>query len=212
MVATLKGQRNTVTERAQNISGPWSQRDHDMARRNLAICQHHAPAIAVWHNRPDVGLPDIAAGMREHPRIGLDHGARGIDRGGLRVQQAHLIDRHDIRLERGDGLAVEQFTGDAVFGQQCLLLVRGRCRIAAPRLEPAGFADAMPGVGFHDPFPVQFCRCADQPVQGSRARPETRRRRTGQKARDPSRILNRPKRIPAQRGVAVGQIFRQRLP
>ena len=117
MVATLKGERNAVAERPQNISGPWSQRDHDMARRNLAIGQHHAPAIAVGHDRLDVRLPDIAARASEHPRIGLDHRARRVDRGGLRVQQAHFVDRHDIRLERGDRLAVEQFAGDAVFGQ-----------------------------------------------------------------------------------------------
>ena len=61
MVATLEGERNAVAERPQNISGPWSQRDHDMARRNLAIGQHHAPAIAVGRDRLDVRLPDIAA-------------------------------------------------------------------------------------------------------------------------------------------------------
>ena len=72
------------------------------------------------------------------------------------MQQAHFIDRHDARLERGDGLAVEQFAGDAVFGQQGLLLLRRRDRIAAPRLQPAGLADAMPGFRFHDPFPMQF--------------------------------------------------------
>ena len=128
------------------------------------------------------------------------------------MQQAHFIDGHDIGLERGDGLAVEQFAGDAVFGQQGLLLLRRRDRIAAPRLQPAGLADAMPRFRLHDPFPVQFRRCADQSMQRGRPRPETRRSRIGQKARDPSGVLNRPERIPAQGGVAVGQVFRQRLP
>ena len=96
--------------------------------------------------------------------------------------------------------------------KQRLLRLRRRDRIAPPRLEPAGLANAMPRFRFHDPFPVQFCRCADQSVQRGRARPETRRSQIGQKTRDPSRVLNCPKRIPAQRGVAVGQIFRQRLP
>src|SRR5205823_7289052 len=76
MIATLKGERNAIAERPQNISGPWSERDHDMARQYLAIGQRHAPAIAVWHDRLDVRLPDIAAGACEHPRIGLDHRAR----------------------------------------------------------------------------------------------------------------------------------------
>ena len=128
------------------------------------------------------------------------------------MQQAHLVDRHDAGLERGDGLAVEQFAGDAVFGQQGLLLLRRRDRIAPPRLEPAGLANAMPRFRFHDPFPVQFCRCADQSMQRGRARPETRRSRIGQKTHDPSGVLNCPERIPAQCGVAVGQVFRQRLP
>ena len=57
-----------------------------------------------------------------------------------------------------------------------------------------------------------FSRCADQSVQRGRPRPETRAGRIGQKARDPSGILRRPNRIPAQCRVAVGQVFRQRLP
>ncbi len=85
-------------------------------------------------------------------------------------------------------------------------------RIAAPRLQPAGLADAMPCARLHDPFPMQFQRCADQAVQSRRPRPETRAGRIGQKARDPSGVLNRPNRIPAQCRVTVGQIFRQRLP
>ena len=125
VVATLEGERNAVAERPQNISGPWSQRDHDMARRNLAIGQHHAPAIAVGHDRLDVRLPDIAAHASEHPRIGLDHRARRIDRGGLRVQQAQLCRpaRYQARARRWPG-------GRAI---------RWRCRI-----RPAGPAPASP--------------------------------------------------------------------
>jgi hypothetical protein len=76
MVATLEGERNAIAERPQNFRGPRSQRDHDMARRNLTTSQHNAPTIAVGHDRPNVRLPDIAAGTYEHPRIGLDDGAR----------------------------------------------------------------------------------------------------------------------------------------
>ncbi len=212
MIATLEGKRNAVAERPQDFCRPGSQRDHDMARRNLTIGQHNAPTIAVRRDRLDIRLPDIAAGAGEHPRIGLDHLAWRVDRSGLRVQHAHFIDGHDTGLERGDGLAVKQFAGDAVFGQQRLFLLRRRDRIAAPRPQPARFANAMPRFRFHDPFPVQFRGSADQTMQGGRPRPETRRCRIGQKTHDPSRVLNRPYWIPAQRGVAVGQVFRQRLP
>ncbi len=51
-----------------------------------------------------------------------------------------------------------------------------------------------------------------KPVQRRRPRPETRTGRVSQKARDPSGVLHRPNRIPAQGRVTVGQIFRQRLP
>jgi len=90
------------------------------------------------------------------------------------VQQAHFIDGHDARLERGDRLTVEQFAGDAEFSQQGLLLLRRGNGIAAPRLQPTGLANAMRGVRFHDPLPMQFQRCADQPVQRGCPRPETR--------------------------------------
>src|SRR6202011_1943019 len=76
MVAAFKGQRNTIAKRPQQIRGPGSQRDHDMARRNPAAREHYAPALAVRHDRLDFVTTDLADGASEHLHIGLDHSAR----------------------------------------------------------------------------------------------------------------------------------------
>ena len=125
------------------------------------------------------------------------------------MQQAHFVDRHNAGFERRDSWPVQQFAGDAVFGQQRLFQFRRGDAVSAPRLQPAGLADAMPGAGLDDPFAMQLQRFTDQPVQGRRPRPETSAGRVGQEARDPSGVLQRPNRIPAQGRMAVGQIFRQ---
>ena len=212
MVAAFEGQGNTVAQRPQQIRRPRPQCDHDMARGNRAVRQRHAPAVAVRRDSLDVRLTDVAAGACEHPRIGLDHRARRVDGGGLGVEQADLVDRQNIRLERGNVLAVEQPALDAIFGQKGLLGLRRRDGIAAPCLQPAGLADALRRIRLDDPFPMQLQRGADQAVQRRCPRPEARRRRIGQEADHPIRVPNRPRWIPAQRGVPVGQIFRQCVP
>ena len=156
MVAAFKGQRNAIAERPQQVSGPRTQRNHDMARRDRAIREHHAPALAVRHDRLDIRLAELATGAHKHPRIGLHDVARRIDRRRLRVQQPNLVDRQDVRLERGNGLAVEQPALDAIVGQKGLLFLRRSDGVAAPRLQPAGLADALRGIRFDDPFPMQF--------------------------------------------------------
>ena len=46
--------------------------------------------------------PDFSAFTREHFCVSLDHVARRVDRGGLRMQQSHLVYRHDLlRSSRG---------------------------------------------------------------------------------------------------------------
>src|SRR5882757_198531 len=212
MVATLERHGNTVAERPQQIRRPRPKRDHDMARLDRAVRKHHAPALPLRLDRRDVGLPDLAAGACQHPRIGLDHGARRVDRRGLGVQKPNFIDRQDVRLERGYRLAVEKLALDAIFRQQRLLGFGRADRVAAPCLEPAGLADALRGTSLYDPFTVQFQRGADQSVQRGGARPQTRHRRIRKEARDPVDIADRPGRIPAQRGVLVAEIFRQRVP
>src|SRR5882724_3681008 len=114
-----------------------------MPRRNPAVRERHAPALAVRHNRLDLRLMDFATGAREHPRIGFDHAPRRVDRGRLRVQEANLVERHDVLLERGNGLTIEKLAGDSVFSQKGLLLLRRADGVAGPRLQPTGLTDAL---------------------------------------------------------------------
>src|SRR5260370_31126826 len=90
-----------------------------MARRNPAVREHYASALAVRHDRLDFRLTDLTTGARDHPRIGLDHGARRVDRGGLRVQEADLVDGHDVRLECGNRLTVEKRSEERRVGKEC---------------------------------------------------------------------------------------------
>src|SRR6204780_4474798 len=127
-----------------------------MARGDGAIAEHDAPAmiagaLARGFDSPDVGLADLAAKTSEHLRIGLDHRARRIHGSRLGVQETGCVDRQDVRLERGDRLTIEQFALDAELGKERLLLFGGLRRMAAPGLEPAGLADALPRIGLHDP-------------------------------------------------------------
>ncbi len=213
MVAALERQGNAIAERPQQIRGPRSQRDHDMARRDRAVRERHAPALAVGHDRLDVRLADRAARPCEHPRIGLDHGARRVDRGRLRVQQADLVDRQDVRLQRGN----------APGGREARLSMPYSARKAC-----SAFAAATASLRQAFSQPVSRMRCAasaltihsrcsfsDAPISPCRAvgpRLEARRRRIGEEADDPVEIADGPGRIPAQRGVPVGEVTRQRAP
>ena len=76
MIAAFKGQRNAIAERSQQVGGPRTQRDHDVARPDRAIREHHAPAVAFRRDGFDIRLTDLATGAHKHLRIGLDHGAR----------------------------------------------------------------------------------------------------------------------------------------
>ena len=42
MVAAFEGHGNTIAKRPQQIRGPGSERDDDVARRDSAIRKHHA--------------------------------------------------------------------------------------------------------------------------------------------------------------------------
>ena len=88
---------------------------------------------------------------------------------------------------------------DAVFGQEGLLRLRRVDGVAAPRLQPAGLADALRRIGLDDPVPMQLQRCADQPVQGRRPRLDAGRCRIGEEAHHPVDIADGPGGIPAQR-------------
>src|SRR5260370_29783928 len=128
------------------------------------------------------------------------------------MKEADLVDGQDVRLERGNGLTVEQPAFDAIFRQKGLLLLRGANGVAAPGLQPAGLADALCRIRFHDPLPMQYQRYADQPVQRSRPWFDARRCRVRWEADDPVDIPKSPGGIPAQRRVPVGQVSRQCAP
>ncbi len=127
------------------------------------------------------------------------------------VQQADAIGRNDVGLERGDRLAIKHLAPDAELGERCLLGLGGGEPVAAPGLEPAGLADAMAGAGLHDPVAMQLQRGPDQAVQRGGARFGLRRRCRREEAHHPAGIGERPRNVPAQRRMRVGQIFRQVL-
>ena len=76
VVATLEGERNAVAERPQNVSGPRSQRDHDMAREispSASATRQRSPSGTIALTSDCLTSPPPRS---EHPRIGLDHRAR----------------------------------------------------------------------------------------------------------------------------------------
>src|SRR6516164_8099851 len=69
MVAALEGQRNAIAERSQQIGGPRTQRDDDMACLDRAVAEHDAPGIAVPRDGADFRAPDLSTGACKHLRI-----------------------------------------------------------------------------------------------------------------------------------------------
>src|SRR5579872_443947 len=100
MVAALEGEWHAIAERTQQIGRPGAERHHDMAREDCAIPEYHAPAISHGCDRLDVRLTDVAAETCKHPRIGLYHAAWRVHGRRLAVEEARLVNRHDVRLER----------------------------------------------------------------------------------------------------------------
>ena len=214
VIAALGRERHAIAERPQQIGRPRPERDHDMAR---ARSRHPTAPRASRSPSGAIDLisdcADLAAGACKHPRIGLDDVARRIHRRGFGVQQADAVDRQDVRLERGDRLAVEQFALDAVFGERRLIRLRRgddcRCaRLSASRSR--GCDCPRPPCTIHSR--CSFSDALISPCRAAARGLRLRRARTRQKARDPVGVSQAPSRIPAQRGMTVGEIFRQRFP
>ena len=170
MIAALKGERNAIAERPQQVSRPWPHRDHDVPCADLTIRRQYAPPIAVLQDRADLILADRSSRASKHPGIGFYDGSGRIHRRRLSVQQSGGVDGHDVRFERRDVLPVQYFALDAIVGEKRLLGLRRNAGVTAPGFQPSGFAEAPRCICSYDPLPVQLERGADETAQRKRAR------------------------------------------